>query len=93
MPPMLAGSTFGGMSAVRNCQLMIEAPLAITVNRTNPSGMIVNANAVTIRMVMMRFLVRRQDRGSRRSTFCCPVIAAIRPPSAAWPNAPRSRGR
>ncbi len=52
---------------------MIEAPLAITVYRTNPSGMIVNTNAITIRTVMMRFLVRRQDGGSRRSTFCCPV--------------------
>ena len=93
MPPTLAGRTFGGMEPVRNCQLMIEAPLEITVNRTNPSGMMVSTNAVTIRMVMMRFLVRRQDAGSRRSTFCCPVIAAIRPPSAAGRYAPRSRGR
>ena len=63
---MLAGSTFGGMSAVRNCQLMIEIPLAITVNRTNPSGMITSTNEMTISTVAMRFLLRRQDGGSRR---------------------------
>ena len=56
MPPMLAGTTFGGMSAVRNCQLMIEAPLAITVYRTNPSGMITSTNAMTMSTVAMRFL-------------------------------------
>ena len=48
---------------------MIEAPLAITVNRTNPSGMITSTNASTIRTVAMRFLVRRQPAGSRRSTL------------------------
>ena len=70
MPPTLAGSTFGGIGLVRNCQLMIEAPLAITVNRTNPSGMITSTNASTITTVAMRFLVRRQPAGSRRSTVC-----------------------
>ena len=49
---------------------MTEAPLAITVKRTNPSGTIVITNASTISHVMMRFLVRRQDGGSRRSTCC-----------------------
>ena len=46
---------------------MIETPLAITVNRTNPSGMITSTNASTISQVAMRLLVRRQDGGSRRS--------------------------
>ena len=67
MPPTFAGSTDGGIGLVRNCQLMTEAPLAITVNRTNPSGMITSTNASHIRTVAMRFLVRRQRRGSRRS--------------------------
>ena len=31
IPPKLAGRTDGGMPALRNRQLMIEAPLAITV--------------------------------------------------------------
>ena len=32
MPPMSTGSTFGGMvPSVRNCQLIAEAPLEITV--------------------------------------------------------------
>ena len=47
---------------------MIEAPLAITVNRTNPSGMSTTTNAITISAVAMRFLVRRQPFGSRRSS-------------------------
>ena len=46
---------------------MIEAPLAITVNRTNPSGMITSTNASTISAVTMRLLVRRQPVASRRS--------------------------
>ena len=49
IPPTPAGSTFGGIGPlVRKDQLMIEAPLAITVNRTNPSGMITSTNASTI---------------------------------------------
>ncbi len=31
IPPTLAGTTCGGIGLVRNCQLMIEIPLAITV--------------------------------------------------------------
>ena len=89
---MLAGSTFGGMSAVRNCQLMIEMPLAITVYRTNPSGMITSTNEMTMSTVAMRFLLRRQDGGSRRLTVC-PVVAAITHPSVAGRNAPRSHGQ
>ena len=94
IPPMPAGSTLGGIGLpVRNCQLMIEAPLAITVNRTNPSGMITSTNETTIRTVMIRFLVLRQPFGSRRSG-ACPGMAAvvIRPPSSAARIAPRSRG-
>ena len=70
---------------------MIEAPLAITVYRTNPSGMITSTNAVIMSMVAMRFLVRRHDGGSRRSAF--PVVTAITPPSADGRNAPRPRGQ
>ena len=77
MPPTPAGSTLGGIGLVRNDQLMTEAPLAITVYRTNPSGMITSTNATHIAMVAMRFLVRRQPAGSRRSAACCPVTAAI----------------
>ena len=72
---------------------MIEAPLAITVYRTNPSGMIASTNATTIATVAMRLLVRRQDGGSRRSAVRGPAVAAITPPSAAGWNAPRPRGR
>ncbi len=93
MPPTFAGRTFGGIEPVRNCQLMIDAPLAITVYRTNPSGTIASTNAITIKAVMMRLLVRRQDGGSRRLTACVPVLAAITPPSAAGRNVPRPRGR
>ena len=49
---------------------MIEIPLAITVYRTNPSGMITSTNETTISTVAMRFLLRRQDGGSRRLTVC-----------------------
>ena len=35
---------------------MIEAPLAITVNRTNASGMITTTNEITIRTVVIRLL-------------------------------------
>ena len=49
---------------------MIEAPLAITVTRTNPSGMTTTTNASTISAVTMRLLVRRQPFGSRRSSCC-----------------------
>ena len=70
---------------------MIEIPLAITVYRTNPSGMITSTNEMTMSTVAMRFLLRRQDGGSRRSV--CPVVTAITPPSVAGRNAPRSRGQ
>ncbi len=92
---MPAGSTLGGIGLpVRNCQLMIEAPLAMTVNRTNPSGMIVSTNATTMRTVMIRFLVRRQPFGSRRSgAWRGAAMAVIRPPSSAARIAPRSPGR
>ena len=39
IPPTLAGATLGGIELVRNCQLMIEAPLTTVVTKTNPSGM------------------------------------------------------
>ena len=77
MPPTLAGSTLGGISLVKNDQLMTEAPLAITVYRTNPRGMITTANATHIATVAIRSLVRRQPAGSRRSAVCCSVTAAI----------------
>ena len=93
IPPMLAGTTFGGMSAVRNCQLMIEMPLATVVTRTNPSGMITTTNASTISAVTMRLLVRRQPFGSRRSSCCCSAMTAIRHPSCAGRSAPRPSGR
>ena len=74
-------------------QLMIEAPLAITVTRTNPSGMITSTNESTISQVIMRFLVRRQPAGSRRSTCCgSAVTPAIRHHASAGRCAPRSPG-
>ncbi len=72
---------------------MIEAPLAITVTRTNPSGMSTTTNAITISAVMMRLLVRRQPFGSRRSSCCCSATTAIRHPASAGRSAPRPRGR
>ena len=51
MPPTSAGATFTGIELVRNDQLMIEAPLAMTVNRTNPSGMITSTKESTISAV------------------------------------------
>src|SRR5271165_1506513 len=83
IPPTSAGATLGGIELVRNCQLMIEMPLATVVTRTNPSGMITSTNAVTISQVMMLLLVRRQPFGSRRSTCCGSVAMAIRHPSCA----------
>ena len=77
IPPTSAGSTCGGIEAVRNCQLMIPIPRATTVIRTNTSGITTSTNATTIATVAMRFLVRRQPFASRRSG-CCPVVAAIR---------------
>ena len=72
---------------------MIEAPLAITVKMTNPSGMSAITNAATIRVVMMRFLVRRQPFASRRSTFWGPVLTtAIRHHASAGRCAPRYPG-
>ena len=64
---------------------MIEMPLAITVYRTNPSGMITSTNETTMSTVAMRFLLRRQDGGSRRSGVC-PVVTAITPPSVRRPE-------
>ena len=85
---------YGGRGPlVRNCQLMAEAPLAITVNSTNPSGMITSANATQISTSAMRFLVRRQPAGSRRSGSCCSATAAIRHPASAGRTVPRSPGR
>ena len=55
------------MGLVRKDQLITEAPLATTVTRTNPSGMITSTNATHISTVTMRLLVRRQPAGSRRS--------------------------
>src|ERR1022692_1319111 len=57
IPPTFAGATCGGIELVRKDQLMIEAPLAITVKMTNPSGMITSTNASTIRAVAMPLLV------------------------------------
>ena len=42
---------------------MTEAPLAMTVNRTNPSGMITSTNASTISAVAMRSVARRRPAG------------------------------
>src|SRR5580704_19384520 len=70
---------------VRKDQPRTEAPFWITVNRTNPSGMITTTNEIYIRMVAMRSLLRRQPAGSRKSTFCVSLATAIRPPSwARW---------
>src|SRR5262252_1112239 len=93
IPPWPAGEVAGGIGAVRNCQLMIEAALATTVMRTNTSGTMANTNAMTISVVMMMFLVRRQDGGSRRLTFCGPAVTAIRHPVRVGRNVPRLRGR
>src|SRR5271165_5151040 len=92
IPPTPGGATLGGMLLVRKDQLIAEAPLAITVNRTNASGMSATANEVTIRAVMMRFLVRRQPFGSRRSGCCdSAVTAVIRHHASAGRSAPRPR--
>src|SRR5215469_8675915 len=78
IPPTPTGAVLGGMLLVRKDQLIAEAPLAITVNRTNASGMSTTTNDVTIRVVTMRFLVRRQPFGSRRSGCPSAVTAVIR---------------
>jgi hypothetical protein len=93
IPPTFAGATFTGIELVRKDQLMTEAPLATTVYRTNPSGMITRTNEITISTVAMRFLVRRQPAGSRRSTCCSALTAAIRHPASAGRSAPRPRGQ
>ena len=93
IPPTFAGSTCGGIGLVRNDQLMTEAPLEITVNRTNPSGMITSTNENTISTVAMRLLARRQDGGSRRSTCCPAPVTAIRHHASAGRSAPRLRGQ
>ena len=93
IPPTLAGATLTGIGLVRNDQLMIEAPLTITVYRTNTSGMMATTNETTIRTVAMRFLVRRQPAGSRRSAWRGSVVTAIRHPASAARTARRSRGR
>src|SRR6266851_554444 len=83
MPPWPGSATDGGIGPlVRNDQLMAEAPLAITVYRTKPSGISTATNAATIATVAIWFLVRRQPAGSRRSTAGCSVAAAIMPPLA-----------
>ena len=92
-PAHVRGRHRGGMPLVRKDQLMIEAPLAITVNSTNPSGMSTTTNAITISTVAMRLLVRRQPAGSRRSGCCGSATTAIRPPASAGRSAPRPRGR
>ena len=93
IPPTFAGATSTGIELVRKDQLMIPMPLEITVNRTNPSGMMTSTNATTIRTVAMRFLVRRQDGGSRRSARCGPALTAIRHPASAGRSAPRPHGQ
>src|SRR5215469_3759286 len=64
----------------------------MTVNRTNPSGMMTSTNARTISTVMMRSLVRRQPAGSRRSAFSTSGVTAIsgtpRPPGRAHHDGP-----
>src|ERR1700745_3930508 len=80
IPPTPAGATLTGIELVRHDPLLIEVPLAITVYRTNTSGMMVTTNAVTIRTVAMRFFVRRQPAGSRRSAWRGSVVTAIRHP-------------
>ena len=65
----VTGSTFAGIvPLVRNCQVIAEAPLEITVYMTKPRGISVSTNAAHISAVMIWFLVRRQPLGSRRST-------------------------
>src|SRR5271170_3116726 len=80
IPPTPAGATIDGIGPpVRKDQLMLEAPLAMTVTRTKPSGITTRMIERTISEVMMRFLDRRQPAGSRRSTFGgSPVTVAIR---------------
>src|SRR2546430_6990691 len=80
IPPSAAGATCGGMGLLRNDQLMTEAPREITVHRTNPSGIAMITAASTLSVVPMRFLVRRQDVGSRRSGPGWLVVAALRDP-------------
>ncbi len=94
IPPTFAGAVFAGIPLVRKDQLMIEAPLAITVTRTNPSGTSTTTNESTIKPVTMRLLVRRQPAGSRRSGLPCgSATTAIRHPASAGRSAPRSRGQ
>src|ERR1700735_490307 len=93
IPPAFAGSTDGGMGLVRNDQLMAEAPLAITVTSTNPSGMITRTNENTISAVAIRLLARRQDGGSRRALLSrSSVDGAIRYPGRAARSAPPRHG-
>jgi hypothetical protein len=66
---MPAGTTFGGIGPpVRNDQVIAEAPLAMTVYSTKPSGISTTTNASTISVVAIWFFLRRQPAGSRRST-------------------------
>src|ERR1035437_9877714 len=90
IPPTFGGPTWGWVEPGRKDQLMIEAPLAITVKMTNPSGMIMSTNASTIRAVAMPLLLRRRPVGSRRSGFRCPVAMVIRHPASAGRSAPRA---
>src|SRR5271165_1380079 len=97
IPPSPAGATSTGIELVRKDQLMTEAPLAITVTMTNPSGIIASTNASTISHVMIWFLARRQDGGSPRLTFCGPaggcVVTAITYPVSVGRSGPRPHGR
>ena len=93
MPPTSAGATLTGIGLVRNDQLMTEAPLEITVYRTNPSGMITTTNEIHIRTVARRFLVRRQPAGSRRSAFRGSAATVIRHPASAARTGRRPRGQ
>ena len=94
IPPTFAGSTCGGIGLVRKDQLMIEAPLEITVNRTNPSGMTTTTNENTISAVAMRLLGAPPGRrlsqvGPRFSA----TVTAIRHHASAGRSAPRLRAQ
>ena len=94
IPPTFAGATFGGIGwPVRKDQLMTEAPLAITVYSTNPSGMITTTNEMIIKAVAMRSLVCRQPVGRPRSTCCGSAVTAIRHLPYAGRSGPRSPAR
>ena len=72
---------------------MADAPFAITVKSTKPSGTSMTTKAVHMPTVAIWFLLRRQPLGSRRSTVCCSLAMAIMPPVRGVRSGPRSRGR